>query len=257
MTKSPPTEDSLARQRRAWQFNADLDWADVLGDVARVAQAPAGQAFGALERVAAGTAAIVGSVRGGELAPFVPLLARDLAVLEREAAARQVSWSWMGLVGQLAVAAAMGAPGATPLWERVASCLPSIRTERQERPADHWNRGLAALALDLPILYRPIVGLQPNVPLRFLPGARFEFNVQGFIAHLAGAVEERAAAADCEAAWHELLNNVPVLLRAGSLNNESLVLAAIVLHQRIAAQPLTGAADYLRDSIDAALKEQR
>lgn len=247
-------EDTLAISRRLWTFNHEQDLPALLDRAAEVIASPAGQAHVWFEGAAAGTAAITGSARGADLAPLVPALASDLAHLEGEAAAGQVSWAWMELVDQVAVLAAMGAPGAEALMRRVPACLPSITTGRNiDIVHYHWDRGLAALFLDLPAMYRPISGHDVKDPLRFTPRVRVGFNMQALLAHLAGAVEQRAALADCEAAWHETLANFRILDRAQMLATPSLVWIAAILHHRVAGRPLATSADYLRDSVNAIL----
>jgi hypothetical protein len=246
------TADSLRTYQAIWQFNADLDWPELLAGIAQYASAPPGTAHSGMVATLAGTALATGAVRGHVLGPLVELAARDLAVLEREAATGLVGWSWMPLIDQLGVFAAMGAHGADALLPRAAGCLPSIRTARTDDPVVYyWNRGLAALALDLPAIYRPMGGMDLRSRLAFNAGARFELNLQGLLAHLAAAVEQQVGQPACEPAWHQVLANYPVLFRAHMLNAESLVWIAAILHHRVVGRALATAADYARDSVAA------
>lgn len=241
------TRDTLKQRLRGWQFDNDVRRQEQLS---RPLTGMPGSVYEGFIEMTEGTAIVSGGNCAAELAPLVPYLVRDFDVLEGAARGQPVSWVWMALCDQIATFAAMGVPGSDALLPRVKACLPSIQTSRNdERVYPHWNRGFAALALDVRFLYRPISGHEVNEPLRFVPGATFELNVQGFLGHLAAGVEQHAALADCEPAWHQLLANFPILERAYSLDSASLVWIAIILHHRIAGQPLATSADYLRDSV--------
>lgn len=247
------TEDALATSVRIWEMTYETDWPELLDAAARLAGTSPGTAFDAYLEVCEATAIVTGSRHAADLAPLVPLLDRDLGELERVAAAGQVSWAMQPIVDLVGAFAAMGAPGADALVPRAARCLPSIRTSRDDdHVMHHWNRGLAALALDVPAIYRPISGHELRAPVAFVPGVRFQLNVQGFLAHLAGAVEQRAPLAACEPAWRDLLANFRVLHRANLLSSSSLIWAAWILHHRIAGGTVAGVADYLHASVMAA-----
>lgn len=247
------SSDFLTKRFRAWQFNFNVQWPELL---TREKHWPAGNEYMAYERKVEGTAIVTGSEHGAELARLVPFLDADLGVLEGEAAAGQVSAAWMGLVDQIGVFAAMGAPGIEPLLTRAAQCLPSIHTSRDDDLVYyHWNRGLASLVFGLPF-YRPISGYDIGDTLHFVPGATFELNVQGFLGHLAGAVEQGADIEDCEPAWYELLARFPILESVKLLASSSLVWSAIVMHHRIAKQPLATSANYLQASVARVIAAQ-
>lgn len=243
-------DDTLATSQRVWRFKYELDWPELLDRVEDLVRAPPGTTYDEFVEIVEAVAIVTGSRHGTDLAPLVPFLDRDLAMLEQKAAAGQLGWSRMPLVDEVGVFVAMGAPGTEQMPARAATCLPSIGTSRNDDHVYcHWNRGLAALALGVPAIYRPISGHEMHARLRFVPGARFELNIQGLLGHLAAAVEQRAALADCEPAWHDLLLNFRVLQRANMLSSASLVWIAWILHHCLAGQPIASTADYLQASV--------
>lgn len=130
-------------------------------------------------------------------------------------------------------------PAAEWLWE--------IEADRNSEPSMYWERASAALALDVKPLYRALAGHEPDQPLPFAPGARFGGNLQGFLAHLGGAVETGADFEAIRPAWDEFLGNLERHHEANELGMDSLFWIARVVGHRIVGQPLGTIAQWFHD----------
>ncbi|MBA3458668.1 MAG: hypothetical protein H0T46_01815 [Deltaproteobacteria bacterium] len=129
-------------------------------------------------------------------------------------------------------------------------------SRRDEYVFDHWSRALAALVLDDRRTWGPIAGLLPNDPIPFTPGATFEFNVQGFIVHLAGAIVHGRPFDDVLPAWRDFLRSYPYLTRINMANTTTLLWSARLVHHHIAGNPLGTTAAFLYEEIRAALASE-
>lgn len=118
------------------------------------------------------------------------------------------------------------------LLPRLRPKLVQIPTTRNDEFVyQHWNRALIALALDDRCTWGPIAGLLPGDPIPFTAKATFEFNMQGLIAHLAGAIAHGAPRSDVDPAWRDFLRCYPVLEEAGAANLETLLwVGRLVMH---------------------------
>lgn len=150
-------------------------------------------------------------------------------------------------VGNVAnLLACCGYPDETAL---LADWLYEIQTQRDERPARHFQRAFAALALDVKPIYRGLGGQEPTDPLPFHAGATFGGNIHGVLRHLGGAVECGASFADVQDVWDEVLVNWPLHEEAGGLDLACLFWIARVVRHRIAGEPLGGVAQWLHEYI--------
>ena len=128
--------------------------------------------------------------------------------------------------------------------------LSAIHTSRKDvQPRYHWHRGFLALALGVPEVYRGIAGFELREPIPFTPGATFGPNLQGCLAHFAGAVERGASVESCLPAWADLAAYSMPLLQAGSFTHSIFLWGAWILHHRIARQPLGAVADWMHESL--------
>ena len=130
-------------------------------------------------------------------------------------------------------------PAADWIWE--------IEVDRNNHPSMYWERASAALALDVKPLYRALAGHEPDQPLPFAPGARFGGNLQGFLAHLGGAVETGAPFEAVRPAWDEFLDNLDRHHEANEMGKDSLFWIARVVGHCIAGQPLGTVAQWFHD----------
>jgi len=126
-------------------------------------------------------------------------------------------------------------------------------SRRDELVFEHWNRALVALALDDRLTWGPIAGFLPKDPVPFTPGATFAFNVQGFVAHLAGAIVHRRPIEEVLPAWHDLLRCYPELQAVAMANMATLLWAARLVHHHIGGQQLGTTAAFLYDETRAAV----
>ena len=76
----------------------------------------------------------------------------------------------------------------------------------------------------------------------------FQFNLQGLLAYLAGAVEYGAAEVDVIPAWEDLLTSYPTLRDAKSIDQGTLLWIARTVFHRIGGHPVGEVAQRLHDS---------
>ncbi len=131
--------------------------------------------------------------------------------------------------------------------------LPLIRASRDDyNTSGFWSRGFAALALDERHTYSKYLTPEYRktpVPFDAPPDARFGFNLQGLLTHLAGAVEQRAPFERVAVAWDDWLAHAPHAMDSRSINPGTLLWIARVVHHRIACHPLGEVAQRLHDDI--------
>lgn len=134
--------------------------------------------------------------------------------------------------------------------EACQSWLPKVRAARSEDPVwPHWHLGLTGIGLGVREVYCPIAGYNVDGAIPFTPGETFELNLQGLIAHLAGAVEGGATESEVGPAWRKLLSTFPVLSKAGMLTPPGLFWIARIVHHDIGGNPLGEVADFLHDEV--------
>ncbi len=136
--------------------------------------------------------------------------------------------------------------------------LVRVETSRQdENVFHHWNRALTAIALDDRRTWGPICGLLPNHAVPFTPGQMFEFNVQGFITHLAGALVHGGSRVDVTPAWDDLLRCYPYLEEVNMTDGGTLLWAARVVHHHIGGEPLGTVGAFLYSEIRKAVSAEQ
>jgi hypothetical protein len=130
--------------------------------------------------------------------------------------------------------------------------LVRIETSRHDELAStHWNLGLTALALDDRDTWGPIAGVMPGEPLDFDAGATFQFDVQGLLRHLAGAIAHGAGLDEVRPAWDDFLRAGPVLIRGKQVDEATLAWLARLVHHRIGGGALAGVGDFLYREVHA------
>lgn len=182
-------------------------------------------------------------VLGDRLAPLlVPIAELVVDAVSREARDGErgpLTFASLSTIDMLAACASLGAIVPIAAFDDARAVLSAVVTRRDdERVQDHWRRGLAAIALDWPQVYRGLIGQAGAPSLSFTPGERFHGNVHGFLTHLAGACEHRASPADVEPAWVDLLHNYQDLSSAHIVSTGCLFWAAWIIHARLGGRPI-------------------
>lgn len=186
-----------------------------------------------------------GPNRIADLAPRVmPLLRPAIEALNPD---EDKSFGELGIASLANLLACCGYPDETSL---MSEWLWEIRTYRHdENVSPHWNKGFAALALDVKKLYRTHAGAEPDEPLSMTPSARFGGNLQGLLRHLAGAVETGATFATVEPAWRDFVVNLNRHEETRQIDRATPFWIARVVHHRIGGAPLGTVAQWLHEQI--------
>jgi hypothetical protein len=175
--------------------------------------------------------------------------ARELSALIGPAMAARPEQKTIGDLGIGSLANLLACCGYPDETAPLADWLYEIETHKDRDPLCHWARGFAALALDVVPLYRALGGHPPDEPVPFTAGERCGWNVQGFLRHLAGAVETGARFEDVRPALDEFLNNWGTHAKLNNLDKDALVWIARVVRHRIAGEPLCGVAQWLHEYV--------
>lgn len=128
---------------------------------------------------------------------------------------------------------------------RAADNLVRLDTARFEPHAYHWSKGVAALALDRPIVYRAVAALPEGGAPPYDPAADPGFNDQGWLAILASAVESGIAFEEAVALWRQFLGVYGTLVDVGAIMDTDLAWVARIVRHRIGGYPLESVADWL------------
>ena len=188
-----------------------------------------------------------GAATGQTLAPLAPLVANALAQMVERSRSAALSFVELDLIDLYGALATSGVSVGDADFKAILS---AIRTSRKDdQPQYHWHRGFLALALAVPEVYRGIAGFELREPIPFTPRATFGPNLQGCLAHFAGAVESGASLESCLPAWADLAAYSMPLLQAGSFTPSIFLWGAWLLHHRIARQPLGTVADWMHESL--------
>jgi hypothetical protein len=226
---------AVASQIREWSFERDKYTPAALARIA-------GQIVDAV--IARGS-----TVRK-DIADLAPLLDDTLSKLAEEAAEQPLSFVNLRLLDCLGALLSMGVAMPPSSLDAAREILLSIETENDvEFPQYQWHRGLIALALDMPKVYRPIAGFDEGSPVGFEPHQRFGPDIQGFIAHLVGAVENRVPISECLTAWTDRLDHYSSSRQEKTFYAPCLFWTAWILHCRISGQPQEEVADWLHTNL--------
>lgn len=128
---------------------------------------------------------------------------------------------------------------------RAADNLVRLDTARFEPHAYDWSKGVAALALDRPIVYRAVAALPEEGAPPYDAAVDPGFNDQGWLALLASAVESEIAFDDAVALWRRFLSVYGTLVEVRAILNSDLAWVARIVRHRIGGYPLESVADWL------------
>jgi hypothetical protein len=237
---------------REWQASVE-EWEDVMQRLQDLPSDYKRQGLRAIMNISADLIDGIiaqGSAIRDQIVPVVPVFVDAVTNLVREGETQQLSFARLCVIDCIGVASATGAPIPSEVFASTRTALSMIETVGGDVvPLYHWHHGLAALAFDAPEVYRSIAGLGLHQKVTFVADQRFGSNIQGFIAHLVGAVESGAPIAECMTAWNDQLEHYPHTRAQKVFYAPSLLWAAWTLHHRIAAQPRETVADWLHASV--------
>ena len=130
------------------------------------------------------------------------------------------------------------------------SLILRVETDRNDIAGDHWCKGLLSLALNERRGWAPIAGLAPSHDVPFVPRAIFEFNMQGLIGHLGGAMSSGAPLADVLPAWHQFMGVAIMLRKVRQIDDQVILWVARVVFHHIGREPLGTVGDRVFEEIN-------
>lgn len=201
---------------------------------------------------------------GRELSPFVSIAEHAVAdEQERLPLEGAISHVLLNLVDLCNALETVGHRVMRECWERMRTWLSRVQVTRDDELGHfYWTTGFAALALGDRLTYSRIAGYvggllaepdpsaltEPRGRFSFQPGRKCQFNMQGLLRYLAGAVEQRAAFEDVVPAWEDLLWSYPALRASRSLDPGTLLWIARIVFHKVGGCPLGEVAQRLHDS---------
>jgi hypothetical protein len=129
--------------------------------------------------------------------------------------------------------------------------LMGIKTDRNGNFAE-WHFARALAGKEKPVYRGPVaadIGLDEIMP--FTPYQRHGYNPQSLLAHLAGAVENRASIEEVWPAFKELMFHFPGSEQAGVFDGSCLFWIARIVHHELGGQPLGETAAWLHRHFNA------
>jgi hypothetical protein len=117
----------------------------------------------------------------------------------------------------------------------------------------HVAKALAAVALGLPEVYRPLAGLDLDHASwgPVAEGALHAPRAQGLVAHLARAVERGASLAEVWPAFERFMVALPIEQGCNTFDGAGLFWAARIVHHQIGGQPVGTTAAWLQRHLHA------
>jgi hypothetical protein len=245
---------SLAKLKAAWERRVERGWDDFVGELGELTQRgrtePADDVVGGLATTVTPFAFAIPADFGRKAKPLVALVDQAVAELDGQTGEGRHGKHSIALLDLANVLSCSGLAVAAEAEGRIRRWLPRADVSRNDAQAFwYWTVGFAALALDDRPTYRRIAGHGKDEALPWDPGATFEFNVQGLLAHLAAAVERKVGLKDVAPAWENLLESFPALREADSLDPGALLWVARVVHHRIGGARLGQVAGHAHDDI--------
>ncbi|MEM0947945.1 MAG: hypothetical protein AAGK37_11095 [Pseudomonadota bacterium] len=198
-----------------------------------------------------GDAMAVGSAHRDVFQSLTSAVADHLQSLDRDN--QMVYAPWLSNMAVMNLLQIMGLEVDPDAVRHAADGLPYLATTRVEPPSYDWSKGIAALALDRPIVYRNVAALPVDGAAAFDASVAPEYNAQGWLAQFAAAVEHGASAEEGHALWRQFLPYYLTLVDMGAITDYDLTWVARVVHDRIARQPLETVADWMAEDLRAAL----
>ena len=132
--------------------------------------------------------------------------------------------------------------------------LRNVQTNRNSYFAErHHAKVLAAIAFKNRAIYRGPIGSAARLDedLRFCPGELHGFNPQSFLAHLAAAVEAKAAVEDVWPAFEEFIHNFPRKEESGDFDGACLFWVARIVHHELGGRPVGQTCAWLHAHFEA------
>jgi len=126
--------------------------------------------------------------------------------------------------------------------QRIVEARPNLTREELVGAA------MACLGLGQPELVPQLIG-GGKLPTRFVPGEKFEFNVEGFIRYVAVAIRDKAEPEAVDPAWRSFLAAFPRKLATKTLTWTDLLWAARAMMEQIEGRPVGGTAQALHDLV--------
>ena len=128
--------------------------------------------------------------------------------------------------------------------------LARITYQRDDPPVWHWTKGITALVLDERAVWGPIAGIRPDEPVPFKPGEAFAMNMQGLLAHLAGARLAGAGLHDILPAWRSFLTLAEPMLQTRQIDKPVVLWVTRFVFHHIGGAPLPTVADLYHEEIE-------
>lgn len=186
----------------------------------------------------------------GDVAPLAPLAVRAMDELARAADEAQLTFVELSRIDLLGVLASVGVDVPDAAFDNARKILSAVQTRRDdEHVYYHWARGLMAIALDWPQVYRGLLGVAGAKLPHFQPGSTFAGNMHGFLTYLASAVEASADASAVKPAWDELVAEYFPLKGARMLSAPCLFWASWIIHHKLGGEPIGSLGEALHESI--------
>lgn len=191
------------------------------------------------------------------LAVASPSVIADVAATAAEAANGAVSFAHLRTIDLLGAVASVGVEVTPSAFEHARAILAAVPTRRQdEHPVYHFMRGFMAIALAEPRVYRGIIAQAGAPTLSFTAGETYGPDVQGLLAHLAGAVEHGAPPEEVMPAFGDLLAHYVPLQQAKLVGSGALFWSGFIVHHRLGGRPLATIADWLHATLYRAAGEE-
>jgi hypothetical protein len=245
---------NLDRVVMGWTNGASREWESIEDDLHEsIERAESGPARLAVEgwghqlgRVAIATPERTRAAFGS----FVAVV--DQAVVDEDQRVAPNGAVSFALINLLDVANALDSVGlsvADASRATMKAWLPRMNAKRDDvRAHYYWTSAFAALALDEAVAYQRAAALDSTAAIPFVPGQTFQFNMQGLLRHLAGAIAHGARLDDVMPAWEDLLQSFYALEDAHSIDNGTLLWIARIVFHRIGGCALGDVARKLRES---------
>lgn len=184
------------------------------------------------------------------VAPLAPVTTQAMDSIAREAERGSLTFVELAKIDLLGTLASLGIDMPARAFDDARTILSAVQTRRDvEHVYYHWARGLAAIALDWPQVYRGLLGSSGRDLPPFIPGATFAGNMHGLLTHLAAAVEARARAADVKPAWDELVAEYFPLQGASMVHAACLFWASWIIHHKLGGEPIATLGEALHVTI--------
>jgi len=187
----------------------------------------------------------------GQFAPIrhvVPQgVAAYLASLDKEG---EISPIFFELSNSTAAYEALGFEVPPTVLASFRPYLARITYQRDDPQLWHWAKGITALVLDERAVWGPIAGIRADDPVPFTPGQTFATNMQGLLAHLAGARLAGASLHDVLPAWRSFLMVAEPMLQTRQIDKPVVLWVARFVFHHIGGAPLPTVANTYHEEIE-------